>query len=277
MSTAVELLSELSLFRSLDTREKEALAALLQEWRFKKGEYIFQYGEPGESLYIVRSGEAEVSIEDKTGNRIVLEVVTPGNYFGELSLLDSGPRTASVMATEDLDTFRLDGRDLETFLLDNPRAAVHALRIMGARLRKDVELLRQTATRNVNDETQVAPTRVQEIADWIAEFSGSLAFLLLNAIVFLAWVLINVNVIPGLPAFDPFPFGLLTMWVSLEAIFLSIFVLISQQRQAEKDRIRADIEYDVNLKAELEIAHLHAKVDRLQSQVLAELSVIKKK
>jgi uncharacterized membrane protein len=148
---------------------------------------------------------------------------------------------------------------------------------MGGRLRKDVEMLRQTASRNVNEEMQVTPTTVQKIADWIANFSGSLPFLTLNALLFLVWIVLNMNVIPGVAAFDPFPFGLLTMWVSLEAIFLSIFVLISQNRQAEKDRVRADIEYDVNLKAELEIAHLHAKVDRLQAQILAQLSEIRKK
>ena len=277
MSTAVELLSELPLFQPLSASEREALAAILEECQFKKGEFIFQYGEPGESAYIVRSGEAEIFIEDNTGNRMLLEVVTPGKYFGELSLLDRGSRTASVIAIEDVEAFRLDYKDLESFLLQNPKAAVHVLHVMGKRLRKDVEMLRQTASRNVNEEMGTSLTTVQKVADWISDFSGSLPFLIMNAALFLVWIVLNVNMIPGFKAFDPFPFGLLTMWVSLEAIFLSIFVLISQNRQAEKDRIRADIEYDVNLKAELEIAHLHAKVDRLQSQLLAELAEIKKK
>jgi uncharacterized membrane protein len=265
------------LFQPLSASELEALAAILEECQFKKGEFIFQYGEPGESAYIVRSGEAEIFIEDNTGNRMVLEVVTPGKYFGEISLLDRGSRTASVMVIDDLEAFRLRYEDLESFLLQNPKAAVHVLHVMGKRLRKDVEMLRQTASRNVNEEMATSPTTVQKVADWISGFSGSLPFLIMNAVLFLVWIVLNVNMIPGFKAFDPFPFGLLTMWVSLEAIFLSIFVLISQNRQAEKERIRADIEYDVNLKAELEIAHLHAKVDRLQAQLLAELAEIKKK
>ena len=277
MSTAVELLSKLPLFQPLSASEHEALAAILEECQFKKGEFIFQYGEPGESAYIVRSGEAEIFIEDNTGNRMVLEVVTPGKYFGELSLLDRGSRTASVIVIEDLEAFRLHYKDLESFLLQNPKAALHVLHVMGKRLRKDVEMLRQTASRNVNEEMETSPTTVQKVADWISAFSGSLPFLIMNALLFLVWILLNVIMIPGFKAFDPFPFGLLTMWVSLEAIFLSIFVLISQNRQAEKERIRADIEYDVNLKAELEIAQLHAKVDRLQAQLLAELAEIKKK
>ena len=277
MSTAVELLAKLPLFQPLSASELESLAAILEECQFKKGEFIFQYGQPGESAYIVRSGEAEIFIEDSTGNRMVLEVVTPGKYFGEISLLDRGSRTASVIVIEDLEAFRLHYKDLESFLLQNPKAAVHVLHVMGKRLRNDVEMLRQTASRNVNEEVGTSLTTVQKVADWISDFSGSLPFLIMNALLFLVWIVLNVDLIPGFKAFDPFPFGLLTMWVSLEAIFLSIFVLISQNRQAEKERIRADIEYDVNLKAELEIAHLHAKVDRLQVQLLAELAEIKKK
>ena len=276
MSTVVELLSELPLFQSLKPDELNALASILEECQFKKGEFVFQYGEPSESLYIVRSGEAEVFIEDNTGNRVVLDVVSPGKYFGELSVLDGGPRTASVIVTEDLEAFRLKQRDLEGYLLENPKAAVHALRVLGRRLRQDRDRLRQTASRNVNEEIYSPPTTVQKIADWIAAFSGSLPFLTTNAVVFILWILFNVNVIPGIAAVDPYPFGLLTMWVSLEAIFLSIFVLISQNRQAEKDHVRSDIEYGVNLKAELEVANLHAKVDRLQGQILAQLSEIRK-
>jgi CRP/FNR family transcriptional regulator, cyclic AMP receptor protein len=99
MSTAVDLLSELPLFHSLKHDELHALASILEECQFKKDEFVFQYGEPGESLYIVRSGEAEVFIEDNTGNRMVLDIVSPGKYFGELSVLDGGPRTASVIVT----------------------------------------------------------------------------------------------------------------------------------------------------------------------------------
>src|SRR5262249_37472820 len=143
-------------------------------------------------------------------------------------------------------------------------------------LRASAEQLRHTASRNVNEEMEDRRTLVQKSADWIAEFSGSMTFLNLNAVVFLVWIVGNTDLVPHVPSFDPFPFGLLTMAVSLEAIFLSIFVLISQNRMAAKDRIRADIEYDVNLKAELEVAHLHEKVDRLTGVLLARLARIER-
>ena len=145
-------------------------------------------------------------------------------------------------------------------------------------------LLRQTASRNVNQEVEDTRTRVERVADWIAEFSGSLTFLNLHLVFFFLWILLNThaveNVAPSwiepLTGFDPFPFGLLTMAVSLEAIVLSVFVLLSQSRQVAKDKIRGDIEYDVNLKAELEIAQLHEKMDRLHAETLSRMERIEK-
>ena len=271
MSTVVELLSEVPIFQLLDDDERAGLASILDLVQYPKGHLLFHVGEPGDSLYIIRSGQVEIFVKDNTGNRLVLEVAGPGHYFGELSLLDKGPRTASAMVTEDVEMLRLDRDDLEAFLRKTPAAAVDMLTVMGRRMRQDIELLRHTASRNANEEIEDKRTMVQKVADWIADFSGSMPFLILNGLFFLVWIVLNIDILPGLKSFDPFPFGLLTMAVSLEAIFLSIFVLISQNRQAQKDRIRSDIEYDVNLKAELEIMHLHEKVDRMHADFLAHV------
>ncbi len=272
MTTDAALLQEVPFFQLMDEQERTALAAALEVVQVPANEVLLNYGDPGDSLYIIRSGSVEIFIRDDTGKRIVLETATAGDYFGEISLLDNGPRTASVVATEDLEALRLDRPDLEQFLNRYPSAALDMLTVMGRRLRASAERLRHTASRNVNEEMEDQRTVVQKTADWIAEFSGGMPFLVENALVFLVWIVVNLDLVPGVPAFDPFPFGLLTMAVSLEAIFLSIFVLISQNRQAAKDRIRSDIEYEVNLKAELEVAHLHEKVDQLQADVLAKLA-----
>ena len=145
---------------------------------------------------------------------------------------------------------------------------------MGRRMRVSAERLRHTASRNVNEEVEDKRSVVQKAADWIAEFAGSISFLMIHVVWFGSWLLVNSVKIPGLKQFDPFPFGFLTLTVSLEAIFLSVFVLLSQNRQAAKDHVRSDVEYDVNLKAELEIAHLHEKVDRLTADVLLRLERI---
>ena len=209
--------------------------------------------------------------KNDTGERIVLEVATRGDFFGELSMLDSGTRSASVVATQETQALRLDHGDLEKFLQLRPQAAMDLLAAMGRRHRVTVERLRHTATRNVNEEHEDNRTLVQKTADWIAEFAGSIPFLLVHVAIFAFWLVVNWIHIPGIPQFDPYPFGFLTLAVSLEAIFLSVFVLLSQNRLAAKDRVHSDIEYDVNLKAELEIGHLHEKIDRLTSDVLVRL------
>jgi uncharacterized membrane protein len=271
MRPEADLLKEVPLFQFLDDAERAALADRLELERYPAGEEVLRVGEPGGAIFLVRSGEAEVFVKNDTGDRIVLEVVQCGDFFGELSLLDGGPRSASVVATKDIDTLRLDRDDLESFLRSHPQAAMDLLAAMGRRLRVTADRLRHTASRNVNEETADRRTTVQKIADWIAEFSGSIPFLLIHVVIFALWLALNSLPVPGIPKFDPYPFGFLTLAVSLEAIFLSVFVLLSQNRQSAKDRVRSDVEYEVNLKAELEVAHLHEKMDRLTADVLARL------
>jgi uncharacterized membrane protein len=265
MPADAALLAEIPFFHFLDEGERLSLAAQLEEVQLPEGQVLFNYGEPGDCLYVIRSGKAEVFFKDDTGTRIVLEVAASGDVVGELSLLDGGPRTASVVITEALDALRLDRGDLDQFLRSHPAAAIDLLSAMARRLRVSAERLRHTASRNVNVEAEDRRTTVQKAADWIADFSGSIPFLMLHIGFFAAWILLNVPRIPGAPMFDPFPYGLLTMVVSLEAIILSVFVLLSQNRQVAKERIRSDIEYEVNIKAEMEVAHLHEKVDLLNA------------
>jgi uncharacterized membrane protein len=265
MPADAALLTEIPFFNFLDEGERISLAAQLEEVQLPEGQVLFNYGEPGDCLYVIRSGKAEVFFKDDTGTRIVLEIAGAGDVVGELSLLDGGPRTASVVVTEALDALRLDRGDLDQFLRSHPAAAIDLLSTLGRRLRVSAERLRHTASRNVNVEAEDKRTTVQKVADWIADFSGSIPFLVLHIAFFAAWILLNVPRIPHAPMFDPFPYGLLTMVVSLEAIFLSVFVLLSQNRQAAKERIRGDIEYEVNIKAEMEVAHLHEKVDLMNA------------
>jgi len=262
------LLAEVPFFQLLDDDERNVLAVQLDIVRFRVGDLIFSYGDPGDSMYVIRSGEVEVFFKDDTGERILLEIASEGDFFGELSLLDNGPRTASVVVTRDVEALRVDRNDLDHLLRLHPEAALDLLTAMGKRMRVTAELRRHTASRNVNQEVEDRRSRVQKSADWIAEFSGSITFLLLHVVLFFAWIVVNVGLVPGARVFDPYPFGLLTMAVSLEAIILSVFVLLSQNRQVAKDRVRGDIEYEVNLKAELEVAHLHEKMDRLTTEML---------
>ncbi len=146
------------------------------------------------------------------------------------------------------------------------------LAIMARRIRETNAHLRRLSARNASDEIEEKLSPLQRAVDWIAAFSGSIPFLALHVGLFAIWIGWNTLLTP----FDPYPFGLLTMAVSLEAIVLSVLVLLSQNRQAAKDHLRDDIEYDVNLRAESEVAHLHEKVDRLQETVAGRLERLEK-
>ena len=264
---------DIELFEQLTDDDRAVLAGLVDSRELRQGEILFRAGEPGESLFVVRSGEVELSIKDTTGQKIVLHVARRGDVFGELALLDQGARTATALVLEDVALLELDRSDLLVLFQRTPPAALRMLAAMGRMTRKADELLRTRVSRNVNEEMEEHLTPLQKVSDWIAWFSGSMAFLLLNLVWFGTWIAINVADL-GLPHFDPFPFGLLTMIVSLEAIFLSCFVLISQNRQSEKDHVRGDIEYDVNIKAELEVSHLHEKTDRIYEEMLQRFTRI---
>ncbi|HEY6893212.1 MAG TPA: DUF1003 domain-containing protein [Rhodanobacteraceae bacterium] len=275
MPCEATMLAEVELFEHLNDDDRANLAEAIDVRELAAGDTLFKAGEPGEALYVVRSGEVELFIKDTAGQRIALALVGAGEMFGELALLDRGPRTATAVAMSDTELLELDRDDLLLLFQRSPAAALRLLAAMGRMTRKADELLKTRVSRNVNEEVEEHTTWLQRTVDWISWFSGSMWFLAFTAIWFTAWIV--VNMVPlGVPQFDPYPFGLLTMITSLEAIFLSCFVLISQNRQAEKDRVRSDIEYEVNIKAELEVAHLHEKTDRIYAEMLEHFIRIEK-
>ena len=276
MPCSAEMLATVEFFEHLNDEDRVRLAEVVDLKPLAAGETLFKAGEPGDSLFIVRAGEVELFIRDTTGQKIVLTVAGAGEIFGELALLDRGARTATAIALTDSELLELDREDLLLLFERTPAAALRLLAAMGHMTRKADELLKSRVSRNVNEEVEEHLSALQRVADWIAWFSGSMPFLLLNLVWFVVWV--SLNTLPlGVPAFDPYPFGLLTMIVSLEAIFLSCFVLISQNRQAEKDHVRSDIEYEVNIKAELEVAHLHEKTDLIYAEMLEHFVRLEKK
>jgi CRP/FNR family cyclic AMP-dependent transcriptional regulator len=273
MGADPQLLTGVPIFSLLDEQERATLAARVETVKFRSGTELFSRGDPGDSLFVVRSGAVEIFFKNDTGERMVLDTARAGNFFGEISLLDGGARTASAVAIEDVELVVVDREDLAELIRLQPAAAMDLLAAIGRRLRETNEKLRHTASRNVNEETEDKRSRVMKIADWISEFSGSLEFLFIHIGIFFLWIVFNSGPLSHIwGPFDPFPYGLLTMCVSLEAIILSVFVLLSQSRQVARERVRNDIEYDINLKAELEIAHLHEKVDHLHVEVLGRLN-----
>jgi uncharacterized membrane protein len=278
MAVEPSALEDVEFFKLLGDEDRLALAGVVDFLKLESGETLFRAGDLGESLFLVRKGEVELYVRDNAGQKIILDITRSGDFFGEIALLDAGARTASAVALTETELIELDRDDLLLLFEKKPDAALSMLAAMGRMTRKADELLRIRVSRNVNEEVEERLTVVQRVADWLAWFSGSIVFLVLHALWFGAWILLNIGVvhIPGLSGFDPFPFGLLTMIVSLEAIFLATFVLISQNRQVEKDKVRGDIEYDINIKAEMEVGELHQKIDHVHAEMLRRFTALEK-
>ncbi len=267
-----ELLKNVPLFELLDDNEIAVLAAQLDEQRYWAGQLIFSEGDPGGAMYVVHSGQVELFTTDQAEERVMLTRINKGELFGEFSLLDNEPRSASAKAVEDTLLFAIDRNDLETLFRTHQHAAFDLMAMLSRRIRETDKLIRtRVVARNVNVEVAKPPSFGQKLSDFLTALAGDIRFVYFSAAWFFVWIVWNTHIIPGLAAFDPFPFGLLTMVVSLEAIFLSLFVLISQNRQAERDKVRNDIEYEVNIKAEIEIRALQNKLNDLEQILVGHL------
>jgi uncharacterized membrane protein len=270
------MLGKVPFFALLDEKEREFLAAKVNIVRFKPGDVIFSYGDPGNSMYLLNAGHVELTLRNKIGESVVLGRRAVNDFFGEISLLDGGPRTATARAVDDVEAVEVDRGDLDELFRLQPAAALELLSATGSRLRQTTQMLRNASTRNANEDIEVSRTTVVRVTDWIARFSGSLTFLFMHLAYFALWLGWNIYT-PLDQHFDEFPYGFLTLVVSLEMVVLSVFVLLSQNRQMERDRVRNEIEYDVNLKAEMQIAHMHEKVDENYAASQKRLDQIERK
>jgi CRP/FNR family cyclic AMP-dependent transcriptional regulator len=271
MSIDASILNEIEHLRELNAAEKTALAEKIELIHYSAGQSVFNYGDPGHAMYIVRSGEVEIYVKNDQGEKIVLETSQPGDLFGEVALLDGGPRTAWVTALGEAELLRLDREHFEDYVRQCTPAALNLLSVTARRLRKSDEMIRRTVTRNANDVAAEQETLLTRLADAVPSFTGSMGSLALHAALMGGWIAVNLSLIRNMKAFDPYPFEFLSVIVSLEAIFLTLFVLTSQNRQRARDRIRSDIEFESSINTETKIAFLHEKIDKLTESQYALL------
>ena len=261
-----KLLAEIPLFSNMDDNERAEVRSIMTERIYQPGQQVMTAGDSSCAFNIIERGTVEVWLIDTDGKKVVLDVLGPGKFFGELAMLAGETRSASATSAEEVATLELDRNEFFDFLRRRPDAALDVLMELGQRLKHTDDILRTRVTRNPNDADEVNLSVGQRIADLIADFSGSMPFLLINLVAFVIWISLN-TLGPKNAQFDPYPFQFLTMAVSLEAIFLSIFVLISQNRQSSKDRIKADLDYQVNVKSELEMSVVVAKMQDMEQKL----------
>src|ERR1043165_3999533 len=280
-SEEAAMLSQVPLFGNLDSTELENLADLVDQIEVKAGDIIFHEHDTGESLYVVGAGAVRIWVRDEDVQEVTLSELKPGDFFGELAVLDSGERSANASATEDSTLHRLSREDFHGFLLKYPHAGIDVIREVAARLRATNLLVSQRVTRNINAEMDEKMTMGQRVADKVASFGGSWTFIFIYCTFLLAWMLVNTFVLAKLgkgedgAQFDPYPYILLNLMLSMTAALQAPIIMMSQNRAGEKDRLAAEQDFKVNLKSELMLEELMRRTKARETQMQEIIDGIK--
>lgn len=266
MSVTKEFLSKIPIFKFLPEEDHVALVSLWKPRMLKQGDILFRKGDPGSAMYLIQDGAFEIILPvDPPLNEMLISTLREGEFLGELSLLADTPRTATARAVENSTLYEMKRDDFITFLMDRPSVAVSMLKEMGKRLQLTNELITSLASKNPNDEMEDELSFGDRVSDKIAEFGGSWAFIISFGIFMTGWIGVNAFQLVSKP-FDEYPFILLNLMLSTVAAMQAPVIMMSQNRAQKKDRLKADLDYQVNVKSELMLQQLHKKIDQLQDE-----------
>jgi uncharacterized membrane protein len=265
----LEALRSVPLFASLTDNAAIDLRNLLAIKNVAAGTQLFQKGDGGDAMYLIETGRVRISITDEDRKEITLAELAQGDFFGEMSIIDGRQRSADSTVIEDGRLAVLSRPNFLTFVLANPDVALGMLGALSDRLRRTDELIRSRVSRNANEEERKRSTVADRAADMIAEFGGSWKFIGASIGLIVLWILFNSFIL--LNGFDPKPFQMLNLVLAVVAGLQAPIIMMSQNRQGEKDRLRADLDYRVNLKNELSLAEVLRRLDVLESERLPKL------
>ncbi|HVG39445.1 MAG TPA: DUF1003 domain-containing protein [Pyrinomonadaceae bacterium] len=265
-----DVLRSVPLFETLDERPLDALRELLKVRTCPGGTPLFRAGETGDAMYLIADGRVQISVPDADGKSVVLAELARGDFFGEMAILDGMPRSADATVIADAHLAVLSRADFLSFVEHNPEVALKMLSAIAMRLRETDNLLRQRVSRNANEEEAKRLTLADRMADLIAEFGGSWKFIGAVVAAFILWVTINTLMLRN-AGFDPYPYVLLNLVLGVVTGLQAPIIMMSQNRQGEKDRLRADLDYQVNLKNELALTEVLRRLDVLESERLPTL------
>jgi len=241
------------------------IRAIMDEMKFNPGQIIIREGELGGLFYVVTAGTVQVTIANADGEHIVLQEIDAGGFFGELSMLTSEPRSAQVRALDEVTVLALERQEFFEFLNKKPGAAIDVLIELGGRLHTMDGVLHRMVSRNANDVDEEQLTFGQRIADTVADTMGSWPFIIIQSSILALWITLNATA--WINHWDPYPFILLNLMLSFQAAYAAPFIMMSQNRQAAKDRIAAEIDHQVNQKAELEVGLLIQRMNDMEQQI----------
>jgi CRP/FNR family transcriptional regulator, cyclic AMP receptor protein len=259
MPCAPEELKHVPLFSLLDDDELGVLAAQVDVKTFAPRQRIYKTGDPGRHAYILMSGNVQLTIVDDDHQEVLVDQPGHGQFFGFASMLDQNPHQTSAMAIEETVCVEISRDDIAVLLQRKPMAGMDMLTVLGQQFHASQELVRIRATRNPNDLIDEDFTFGERIADAVASFGGSWYFIILFAVVLVVYTLINILL--RTKAWDPYPFILLNLFLSMLAAIQAPVIMMSQNRQDKKDRLRSELDFDVNRRAEAEIQNLSRKLN----------------
>ncbi|HYV12254.1 MAG TPA: DUF1003 domain-containing protein [Pyrinomonadaceae bacterium] len=265
----LEALRSVPLFASLDDDAARELRSLLSDKRVPQNTRLFRQGDKGDAMYLIESGRVRISIRDQEEQEVILAELAQGDFFGEMSIIDGRQRSADAKVIDDAQLAILSREAFLSFVRSNPDVALEMLSALTDRLRRTDELLRSRVSRNVNEEQAARLTVADRAADLIAEFGGSWKFIILSIALIIFWIIFNTFIL--VRGFDPMPFAMLNLVLAVIAGMQAPIIMMSQNRQGEKDRLRADLDYQVNLKNELSLAEVLRRLDVLESERLPKL------
>jgi CRP/FNR family transcriptional regulator, cyclic AMP receptor protein len=262
-----EVFNDVPLFALLDQDERQVLAQQVSIRRFAEGEVVFKAGDTGGLAYLVQRGLVHVTITDLVNDVIVIDVVDQGGLCGMSSLLAESPHLTTAVAIEPTDAIEIDRNDLQTLLMKKPLAGLDMMTMIEKQMRATHELMRTRVSRNPNEEIEDTETFGDRMADAVAKFGGSWRFVILFGVVLVVYV--SANRLLARP-WDPYPFILLNLFLSMLAAIQAPVLMMSQNRQDSKDRLRSELDYRVNFKAELEIEEILQRIGRVETEVMEQ-------
>ena len=264
----IDTLRHVPLFGSLDDEAAAELCHLLESLDCKAGTSLFRAGDQGDAMYIIEHGKVRICVRASDGNEVTLTELGRGDFFGEMALLVDGQRrSADAVVAEEARLAVLSREHFLSFMRSSPDIALEMLTALANRLRHTDELLRRSATRNVNVEEAAQWTLADRAADLIAEFGGSWKFIIAALLFFNTWVLINSLLLSN-RGFDAYPYLMLSTMINMLAVLQAPIILMAQNRQAHKDRLRAEIDYQINLKNELALNEIIERLKALERDYL---------
>jgi CRP/FNR family cyclic AMP-dependent transcriptional regulator len=265
MACDPQILRQVPLFALFDEDELCLLAAQVELKTFAARQRLYKIGDPGGTAYVIVSGQVLVTMVDEDHQDVEVDRPASGEFCGFASMLDGTPHQTNATAVDETVCLEVDRHDIETLLRQKPHAGMDMLSVIGRQFHSAQQLVRLRAARHPNEIIEEKETFGERVADRVASFGGSWSFIILFTVVLVVYS--GTNVLLGQSAWDPYPFILLNLFLSMLAAIQAPVIMMSQNRQDKKDRLRGELDYDVNRRAELEIQSLSSKLNLIVDKI----------